>query len=349
MQQKIKWGAGIVFFVLLSGASHGKTMVSNEIDSLILRGIRLSIEQSYSEANDIFIDLQQRFPDHPVGYFFQAAVEQTRMMDYERYDREQLFLSLVNKTIELAKQKIATNDKNAWNYFYLGSSYGYLSFYRSKQQKYLEAYQAGRRSVDALSMAIAKDSTLYDAYLGLGTFKYYTSKLKRYFSWLPVVTDSRREGIEMIERAMNEARFSRYSAINLYCWIQVEEQEYLRGLQIVESVLQKFPDSRVFLWCAAKLNKKLKRWQEASNYYERILASFRSEGVDSPVNEVLCRKNLTQLYLKLENPDRARANCQAVDAMDLDGETKKRCSKTLKEMRETCSTDLPEIAGHEIQ
>ncbi|MFQ5676127.1 MAG: hypothetical protein ACE5G1_09540 [bacterium] len=63
-------------------------MISSATDSLIKKGIRLSIEQRYSEAFAIFAAMQQSMPDNPVGYFFQAGVLQTQMTDYEVYDKE---------------------------------------------------------------------------------------------------------------------------------------------------------------------------------------------------------------------------------------------------------------------
>ncbi len=314
-----------------------QSLLSQNTDSLLAAGIRLSIEQSYDEALLLANRLEQEQVDNPVGYFLRAAILQTRMMDYESYTQEKEFLELLRKTIGLAKRKLRQDSDDAWTHFFLGASYGYLSFYRAKQNKYWEAFQTAKRSVAALEAAVAKDSTLYDAYLGLGTYKYYLSRLNRHFTWLPFVEDSREEGIRLIKLAMTRSRFSRYSAMNGICWIFIDEQRYQEGLNTINDVLAEFPDSRIFLWCAAKLNKKLKRWNEAAFYYERILASLHSGGVLSPVNELTCRKNLSQIYMKLEKRQKAQEQCRFVSRITLSGEQKKRCAVVLEQLAETCS------------
>ncbi|MFQ5649708.1 MAG: tetratricopeptide repeat protein [bacterium] len=317
-----------------------RSTLPRQIDSLVVQGIQLSMLQSYSDAIDIFTGIQDELPDHPAGYFFHAAVVQTRMMDFEHYDQEERFLSLIDTTIELAKQKIKRDKDDAWAYFFLGGGYGYLSFYRAKQKKFWEAFHTARYSVEALQIAVAKDSTLYDAYLGLGTYKYYRSRYSRYLSWLPLISDEREGGIDLIKVAMTKSRFSRYGAINGICWIFVEEKRYQEGLAIAESVLRDYPDSRVFLWCAAKLCKKLQRWHEAAKYYERILASLHRQGIQSPVNELTCRKNLSHIYSKLQQHDRARQQCEMASIIHLDKKTKKQCSQTLQDIAETCAAEL---------
>lgn len=316
-----------------------------ETDSLIKLGIRLSIEQSYTDAEAIFVAMKHRTPTDPAGYFFQAAVLQTRMMDAERYDQEKRFLGLVDSTIYFARKQLSKDKHDAWAYFFLGGGYGYLAFYQAKQKKYWTAFQNAKMSVGALERAVKIDSTLYDAYLGIGSYKYYRSKLSRHISWLPFVKDERAEGIAMIKLAMAKSRYSRYSAVNGISWIFIDEERYDEGLQLVESVLADFPDSRVFLWCAAKINKKMQRWRKAAEYYERILQSFEAQGILSPYNELTCRKNLSMLYRLLEDKQKAEAECAKVSAICARKEFKQKHAETLKEIEQNCAHASSELAG----
>ncbi len=314
----------------------------------IKAGIRLSVMQEYADALQIFDRIKRQAPESPVGYFFSAAVLQTRMMDYENYDDEKAFLAQVDSALTYARKQIRKN-KSAWNYFYLGGSYGYLAFYRSKQNQYWQALTHARKSVAALKKAVALDSTIYDAYLGIGTYKYYRSKLSRYFTWLPVVGDERQEGLAQIRLAMNKSTFSTYSAMNGISWILMDEQRYDEGLEIVMSALDRFPDSRVFLWAAAKLNQKLERWPEAARMYERILASFDRQQVDSPYNRIVCRKNLCEIYIRLGEKQKARIECQRVaelpDAFQLD----KRVSDKLRDLAEKCADEFAQASTAESE
>jgi tetratricopeptide (TPR) repeat protein len=321
----------------ITTSASGQEIFSSRTDSLIQLGIRLSIQQSYPQAIDIFSAIEAEMPESPGGYFFHAAVLQSQMMDYEIYDQEKEFLDLITRTINYSKSYLKKNREDAWGYFFLGGGYAYLAFYQAKQKKWVEAFQNGRRSVRALKSTLRADSTFYDAYFGLGIYKYYRSKFSRYFSWLPFVNDERAEGIQMIRTAIAKSRYSRYSAINSLGWIALGEGNYEEGWRTLNLALQEFPESRVFLWCAAKLAAKLERWSEAVEFYQKILHSLKAEGVLSPFNELICRKNLHHLYLEMENFQQAKEECEQIHKILFDKESQKRCAPILRELENACS------------
>ncbi len=324
----------MVLSLLLATMAYGGP--SAKTDTLIRTGIRLSIQQNYPDATAVFEQLKNEMPESPIGYFFHAAVLQTQMMDYEVYDDDGHFISLVDSALERAKKQIKNDHKDPAAYFYLGSSHGYLSLHFSRQGKYWQALRHAKRSAESLQVAVSKDSTFHDAYLGLGWYKYYRSKLSHRLSWLPFIRDEREDGKQMIMKALTGSRYSRYSALNSMCWILLDEGEYERGLQLVESVLVEFPDSRVFLWCAAKLNKKLGDWQKSLAYYQKILSSLTEDQVLSPYNELVCRKNISQLSLKLGHHDRAKQECRNLERFQQQSVSDERYKKELQQMITTC-------------
>jgi len=321
-------------------------LISTRSDSLIRKGIRLSIEQSYLGAISIFSKMQEEMPTNPAGYFFHAAVLQTQMMDFETYDKENEFLDLVKKTILLSKNHLRDSQKEPWAYFFLGGGYGYLAFFQGKQNKLIEAFKTGRNSIKALEKALKNDRSLYDLYFGLGTYKYYRSKLSRHFTWLPFVEDEREEGIEMLKTAMAKSRYSRYGAMNGLCWICIEEENYEEGFEIIKQGLEEFPESRIFLWCAAKTAKKLELWDEAAGYYKKILLSLKTENVLSPYNELICRVNLYEIFSKLEKNQQAEEQCQKILAINLNKADQKRLSQNFKTIQKSCRNFSQETALH---
>lgn len=336
-----KWLLVAITLVLHEAAS-GQELISSETDSLIKEGIRLSIKQSYGEAIALFQGLEKEIPNNPVGYFFHAAVLQSEMMDYEVYGQEAEFLSLIKRTIETAAAHLKQKPEDPWAYFFLGGGYAYLAFYQGKQNHYFEAFQNGRRSVRALEFALRADSTLYDVYFGLGTYKYYRSKLSRHFTWLPLVKDDRTEGIQMVRVAIKKSRYSQFSAINGFFWIALEEGNYQEGRQVLEVALNEFPESRLFLWCAAKLEMKCGRWHEAVFYLNKILDSLQNAEVLSPYNELTCRKNLYQSYVHLGEYRLAEFQCSKIMEIEIEKNAPKRYRSALKEMRNSCKKESAE-------
>jgi len=312
---------------------------------MIRRGIHLSILQDYAAATRIFVGLKKELPLDPAGYFFQAAVIQTKMMDYERYTDEPHFVALIDSAMTLARKQIKQDLNHAWSYFYVGAGHGYLSFYLAKKKKYWPALQHAQESVKALTRAVSLDSTLYDAYLGIGWYRYYRSKVSRHFTWLPFIKDERDSGIALIRKAMLQSRYSRTSAMNGLCWILHDEGQLEEGMTLLRAGLSSFPDSRVFLWCGARLSEKLKLWRDAAGYYERILKTFAAENVQSPFNELTCRRRLVQIYLKLENQDAATRQCEIVRSMHFESHGNKPLEKELKQMQQTCKSLREVTAG----
>ena len=326
----------IIALLLIPGRSAAEELISSKTDSLIKLGIRLGIELSFDEAIAVFSNLQEGLPNNPVGFFFHAAVLQLQMMDYEIYDQEQQFLTLIDQTLERARAYIRRASHDAWGYFMLGSAYGYRAFYQAKKNKYVDSLQDGRRSVKALETALKKDPSLSDAYLALGNYKYYRSKISRHLAWLPFVDDERKEAIAMLKRVVEKSRYSKYSAMNSFCWIALEEENYEEGWQMVSLALEEFPDSRVFLWCAAKLAAKLENWQTSADYYQKILSSLKEKGMLSVYNELICRKNLFHIYREVQEEELALMQCQRIEDIKRANRGLERSAKILDEIVDAC-------------
>lgn len=340
---------GLVVSLFLSVPALSQRLISSKTDSLIKQGIHFTIVHSYQKAYNIFTSLQYEMPKNPVGYFFHAAALQSEMMDFERYDDEPEFLFLIKKTIELSNTYLKRNSKAPWGYFFLGGGYAYLAFYQGKQAKYFDSFRNGAKSVHALERALKADSTLYDVYFGLGTYKYFRSKLSRHFSWLPFVGRDREEGVAMIKKAIKKSRYSQFSAINGFFWIALEEERFEEARHVLQPALNQFPESRVFLWCAAKLAVKAERWQESVKYFRKILTSFDGGTPISPYNELVCRENLYKSYLQLGEYESAQVECKRISEISLAKKASKSHRRALKEARSRCQKEYPvQIgAGHQ--
>lgn len=332
-----------VMLFLLKVPIIAQELIPARTDSLIQIGIRHTIEQCYDKAEAIFVKIEEEMPESPVGYFFHAASLQSKMMDYEIYDGENEFLLLVDKSIRFSKKHLKKRPKDAWGYFFMGGGFGYLAFYQAKQEKFIAAFQNGLRSVKALEWAVKLDSTLYDVYLGLGTYKYYRSKFSRYLTWLPFVRDERAMGIDMIRTAIKKSKYSRHAALNGYCWISIAEGNITEAWQLVTNVLEEFPESRVFLWCAAEIATKLNRWEEALAFYAKILDSLEKQNVLSPYNEFECRRRMAQIYFQIMDTQKALEECDKTFSITMNRKAKKRLASKLKNFQKLCNEHSREL------
>jgi hypothetical protein len=259
------------------------------------------------------------------------------MMDYESYQQEDLFKALLDTTISLSKDKLKKDKTDAWAYFYLGSAYGYLALNKAKQDNFLEAFQYTRYSVNALEKSIKLDSTLYDACLGIGMFKYYQGRFSKYLSWMPFVNDERQAGIAMIKKAMTKSKFSQYSALNSLCWILIEEERYVEADSLLTQAIAEFPESRLFLWAAAKLAREQQNWHDTISYYKRILILFEEENISSPYNELGCYQGISESFVELEDFENAGLMCNKIAGIHFTKDQERAFEKKLKKAEKHCA------------
>ncbi|MCG3119777.1 MAG: hypothetical protein ALAOOOJD_02289 [bacterium] len=316
------------------------------VDSLLQQAISKTTLQNYAQALMLADSVIKISPAEPVGYFFRAAVLQARMMDYENYETdEKAFMAATAACRKWAQQKLFERRDEAWAHFFYGSAIGYEAFFIGKKKKYFEAFRYGWESIQHLEMALKLDPQLYDAYLGIGTYKYYRSKMSKHFSWLPFVNDEREMGIRMIRQAMVKGRYSRTAAINGLGWILMDENRPDETLALIDSALAEFPTSRFFLWCAGEAAFRAKRYDQAAAHYRLILASLQKENQLSPYLELVSRARLTKVYEAVERREEACQQVERINVLSLSKPERERGEEFLEEAkkhRKKCG----EIAVH---
>lgn len=313
------------FHIIASGQT-------TKIESLVQQTISLAIEQKYDQALGRADSVVKLAPEEPIGYFFRAAVLQARMLDYGTLEDEKAFFNATGACRKLAEKKLRQNVKDAWAHFFLGSALGYEAFFLGKKKRYFEAFRTGWQCIQHLEAALKHDPELYDAYLGIGTYKYYRSKMSKSFTWLPFVDDERAEGIRMVRQAIANGRYSRSAAINGLSWILMDENRSKEALALVDSALTIYPGSRFFLWAAAAAAYRVERYDQAADCYSQILRSLQDENALSPYMELVCRTRLARAYQAAKKMETACRELQHIDTLELSKDDRSRGEAFLKEV-----------------
>lgn len=302
------------------------------LDSLLQRAVVLTVDQEYAAAFRAIDEALALAPQEPLGHLFRAATLQSRMMDYEDYAEEKEFFKSLKTCRQLAERKLQRNAGDALAHFLLGSAYGYEAFYVGKKKRYLEAAHMGWNSIKHLETAIRLDSTMYDAYLGIGTYKYYRSKLK-----LLIFSDERETGIAMIRKACAFGKYSRFAAINGLTWVLLDENKPEEAFALSDSVLQHHPRSRFFMWGAAESAARLGKFDYAREVYRRLMATLGEEHKLSPYLEAVGRMKLTRLEFKAGNNEAGCRELQLVAGVDLArDERRKEVEKQIASLQTSC-------------
>jgi len=302
------------------------------IDSLLQQAIIATVNQDYDRALVKVDTVIARDPEQPIGYLFRAATLQSRMLDYENDADEEEFLRSLKNCRQLSEKTLHKNPGDVYAHFWLGSAYGYESFYVGKKRKYLEAVHTAWKTIQHLETAIQLDPEMYDAYLGIGTYKYYRSKLKLLF-W----GDERAEGLAMVRQAVAHGKYSQYAAVNGLAWMLLDENLPGEAFALTDSILQQFPRSRFFLWAKAESAARLENYEQARACYQQIMSSLLAEHKLSPYLNAVCRSKMARLALQESRPSEACAQLDLIDEQNLPRETQGReMSKKIAQLRKSC-------------
>jgi tetratricopeptide (TPR) repeat protein len=267
------------------------------MDSLLTAGIDQTLRQEYESAVKTFQIIVQEFPDHPCGFLYQAAVMQTKAMDYDLPMDRSTFDSLLALAEERSSAMIAREPNSPWGYFYRGTMLGYDSYARALRGDWFGAASKGMSSVSDFHRAVAADSSFFDAYAGIGTYYYWKTRKMEFLAWLPFVGDKREEGIEFLFLCAERGEYNRFTAMSSLLSIYLDNEEYERAVYLAREALRFYPSNRLFLWGLAASLEKLEDTTGALRTYGHLLELMVNDPQENSYNELVCRLNMVKLEL----------------------------------------------------
>ena len=273
------------------------------MDSLIHRGIGQSLSDQFDAALETFEQLEARCPKHPVGPYYMAATLQSKMMRYETDRWEPRFFELSDTTLARSEKWLKQYGDKPWIYFFQGSLRSNLGLYQAKRGHVVKGFVIAEKGVDDLMRAVMLDSSLYDAYLGIGNYKYWSGKFYRYIRWLPFIRDERKLGLAELKLGMEKGCFSYWLGVNSLAWLEYDIQNYQEAIRLFELGAAEFDSSLIWLWGLADTHKEAKHYETALHYYQYIVRTVKNDPLESGYNEVLARWKIILCLDALERYD----------------------------------------------
>ena len=301
--------------------------------------IELTINNKFNRAITIIQEQINTQPDDYKAYFYLAATYQAKMTHYENLNDGQLFNSAINKTIDIVESKlksdkVISDSLQADLFFYLGSAYGYRASFQGETGKWYKAIGSGRKAKKYLDRTITTDSTFYDAYLGIGTYKYWLSSKTKFLIWLPFIGDGRDEGIELIKKAIDNNCRSKYMAMHQLIFILLNYEKYTEAIPYAELVKEKFPESE-FMWMAvAHTYYKNNDFKKAEPAYVKLLQLAASGEEPNSSHIVKYRYKLVYIYFEQERYSECYKECKKVIALSDNKLLSKKAKNDLEKTRD---------------
>jgi hypothetical protein len=146
--------------------------------------------------------LAEQFPDNrlakPLARLFVIASRMGEMAARESNLYGDGFKHLIDSTIADVDFTLtdATGREAAWLFLVRGHASAYRSLWESRFGSFFSALRQGLRARDDFKRGMARDSSLYDLYFGLGSFHSWKSPKAGVLRWLALFSNDKQQGIE---------------------------------------------------------------------------------------------------------------------------------------------------------
>lgn len=282
-------------------------MLGVNFDTLILQGIHYSYEENYVQAEKNFRAAIELKPTDPAPYLFLTAMYGLYMADFSTDTVKEKFFAYSDTTIMMANRKIDAGDSSALVHLWLAGGYGARAFYKVWHKDIISGIRDGIKSIKEFYKTIEIDSSLYDAYIGIGAYDYFKHRL---LSYIPLVEDSKWEA--EIRLASQMGKYLKITASAGYALLLVEDKKFEQASKIATQLIEKFPNSRTFRWIRAKSYVGMKVWDLAKEEYKKILEITLSKQPNNFYNIGYCKVGLAHAHLMLGETVECKTQCEEI-------------------------------------
>jgi len=274
------------------------------------------VRQRYSEAAEQIRGILKNDPDNIDALYTLAAIEQTRILDYEAYTiYGKRFQALADSLLAVleARQPALRGDDSLRCLFYRANITGGAGLMLAKRGAWIEGARVAMASSGLYKQVKKIDPNHLGADMGLGVFDYYFGTSMK---WIPFAGGgSVEKGIEAIERALKAPFPFNSAAKSSYCWILIDRKQFKRADSLAHSALIETPGSTIFLRIRAHIALWTGCYDDALLLAKKLAAASEAR---APVN---WSDLMASYYIIASSHDnlgrKAEAHAEAVKALAL--------------------------------
>lgn len=331
----MRYFISILCILSLGSSAWGRTVVFEDSTAraVISRTLEKTFLLQYDEALSSVDELESLFPDHAICPLLHSGVLYCRMLDFE----DDLDMEEFERNYDAAwdgAERLREVGETAEADLYQGILLGYKSLIKQRQGKWWPAVRIGLKAAGYMKDCLAADSSYSDALLGVGTYKYWSSKATDFINWLPLIPDQKEEGLILMQRAMDEGFFGREISRSTLAWTLIDAGRPAKAVKLSREGLHLFPGSHHYLWSLGKGYFKMGRLKQAAQVYQELYDSIQRRERNNHYNDVGICKQMGFIYLGMNLPEIALTWIERGLSFPLDDDVRKRREKTLKALED---------------
>jgi len=253
------------------------------------------------------------YPDDPAGYLFKAAALMGEMADREENLYPESFRSLIDSVERKVERQIDTcsGRTQAWFCLFRGHAKAYRSLWEARFGSFITAVKLGVDARADYTEGLRADSSLYDLYLGLGSYHYWKSARAGLLGFLRLLKNEKVRGISELRLAADSSLISREGARSALAWVWLDAKEYDSVIAAAGELAASYPEGKSFLWPLASAWFLSERYDQALQVY-RTLRQRLAVLPGNCYNLIECDYHICRCLEKLRLKDEARQAALAV-------------------------------------
>jgi tetratricopeptide (TPR) repeat protein len=287
--------------LLITGLASLVLAQEKTLHQLALEGIDYASTLQYKKAVAVFDRMIAREPENPQGHFLKSAVYFWMFsadMHNEALGEE--FKNLSLEAVEVAEKRLDKDEDDIDALFYLGGAYGSLGRYYGLTKSYINAYWYGKKGMNILEDVVERDSSYWDAYLGLGIYHYLADVLPKFvkvLSFILGIDGDRARGIRELNMAVEKGTYTQTEAMFFLGAIYTyRERDYNRAIDIWNRLLKRYPDNPGVLVHLGACYGRMGQCDKAMKVYTKTLETI-SDSMLIPVSSVYYQMGQVQFRL----------------------------------------------------
>ena len=301
----------LFYFVLLILSVSAQTYENERINILFSRGLEHLKNIDYTRATADFDTLAKEFPNRALGNVYKAGIFTLKEYDYLIPINPDTIFYYLDKAQEVAETNYDEEPEKLVNVYELALVLGMKGYYYALEGNYFSALTEGISSLQYFGECLQIDTTCYDAYVAIGSYKYWKSEFGESLLWLPFVEDERAEGEVFLLKAINNNSFHSYVAVHSLTWAYLLSERDAKAVTLLENIVRNYPNNRTFAMLLGRAYFNIDK-NKSIYWYNIVLDSYRKSETGSKIREIELLNKIAVLYEILDKNTLALECCNNI-------------------------------------
>lgn len=325
-----------IIFLLCIWVTGTKGLIVGDPDFIepIQEALAATMNGQFEPGIDYFRKMIDENATDPTGYYFLGFCLQSMYKDRESWDSADHLCAIFDSSIDLTRMLLAGDSENPWLWYLLGASYSHKSVLKFQSEGLWEGYSHIRKAVECLERSVEYDSTIYDAYLGLGGYYYLKSSKMSFLTWLPFISDDRAKGMDLLKLSSRKAYYMGDYAQHFLVHNYLEENCYNEAESLARDLLNRFPEGKTPWWDLMIVLLKQKKYEEGIETGDTLLKMLLKDPHQSGGNIIEAHYYVMEALYKTGQWERCLELGERLLAMPIDYHDRKTKDKEYCRIRD---------------